>query len=81
MRGGVTGSPGLFESLRYTSESCSRSSGEEMKTVFDQVNDRYKARKKELKAQEKAERQRSRKWLWLLAAVILVIIIVYLRSK
>lgn len=47
------------------------------KTVFDKINDRYKVRKKELRAQEKAERGRSRQWLWLLAAALLVIVVLY----
>ena len=48
-----------------------------MKTVFDRQNEQYRNRRKELRAREKAERQRSRAWGWLLAAAIIVGLILY----
>jgi hypothetical protein len=48
-----------------------------MKTVFDRQKEQYRNRRKELRAQEKAERRHSRQWLWLVAGILVIFIVLY----
>jgi hypothetical protein len=47
------------------------------KTVFQKMNERDKVRRKEIRAEEKKYRRRSRQWLWLVAGAVIVFVVLY----